>query len=204
MKNQRLLFQQKAHWDWVADRVGTPDISAWKPDKHKGGPERNKAGTRNPQNLLMIWVNIWLNTMSFGQPRHVSVSRAVCVIFSHQRGDHWWHWGRKTCSHRIWYVFCISGVLKCCLPKQHPIHSSPGSAQSSEGVSWWVFQLLQRKQHHWWVSGVPQSGQGGWHISPAGSHSRWVQAGVNGSIMISTSLTTLAAVSLIPWTAGKV
>lgn len=24
----------------------------------------------------------------FGQPRHVSVSRVVCVIFSHHRGDH--------------------------------------------------------------------------------------------------------------------
>lgn len=64
MKNQKLPFQQKARWDRVADRVGLPDISPWKPDKHEGGPERNKAGTWNPQNLLMIWVNIWLNTPS--------------------------------------------------------------------------------------------------------------------------------------------
>lgn len=86
MKNQRLLFQQKARWDWVADRVGTPDISAWKPDKHKGGPERNKAGTRNPQNLLMIWVNIWLNTTSLAN-LDMFQSPGECVRFSHIREE---------------------------------------------------------------------------------------------------------------------
>lgn len=86
MKNQRLLFQQKARWDWVADRVGTPDISAWKPDKHKGGPERNKAGTRNPQNLLMIWVNIWLNTTSLAN-LDMFQSPGERVRFSHIREE---------------------------------------------------------------------------------------------------------------------
>lgn len=109
MRNQRFLFQQEARWDWVADRVGTPDISPWKADKHKGGPERNKAGTRIPHNLLVIWVNIWPNAPSLAN-LDVFWSPGQHVLFSHMRTRaHRWHHGRKSYSHCISHTAEMGG-----------------------------------------------------------------------------------------------
>lgn len=105
MKNQRLLFQQKAPWDWVADRVGMPDVSPWKPDKHEGGPECNKAATWNPQNLLMIWVDLWLNALSLANLCVLvsSIMRVTCL--TSEVGEHRWHYGRKNYSHHTSHTF---------------------------------------------------------------------------------------------------
>lgn len=68
MKNQRLLFQQKAPWDWVADRVGMPDISPGSLTNMREGLNATKL-RHETHNLLMIWVNLWLNAPSLASLR---------------------------------------------------------------------------------------------------------------------------------------